>query len=318
MTRCGRVSLVGRPNVGKSTLLNALLGERLAITSPHPQTTRDAVRGILTTDEAQYVFVDTPGIHPPRSRLGRWMNDVARQAAYDADAIVLVIEAPRDGAARSADRAPPDAMASDERRTDVDLAIASELPPLPTILVVNKVDRLKDKTRLLPIIASFAARHSFAATIPLSAKRKEGLGSLLDEVRALLPVQPRLFDADALSDQPQRFFVAELVRQQVLKHTRQEVPHGVAVAVERFDESVTPQRIEAVIHVSREAHTKILVGAGGRMLKAIGTAARARIEQMLGARVHLALRVHVAADWMNDQARLRELGYAKESDEEEP
>jgi GTPase len=295
-TRSGRVALVGLPNVGKSTLLNALLGERIAIVSPHPQTTRVAVRGVLTKKATQYVFVDTPGVHAPRTRLGRWMNDVARQAARDADVLVLVAEVPRDGFVGA---------------SEADLALASELPNLPTVLVLSKVDRLVDKARLLPLIAAFAETRSFAATIPLSAKRKDGIERLLEELALRLPEQPWLFEANTLSDQPERFFVAELVREQVLRHTRQEVPHGVAVVVERFDESVKPPRILVAIVVAREAHTKILVGAGGRTVKKIGTAARARVERMLGTRVHLDVHVRAAPDWMNDPARLRDLGYGR-------
>jgi GTP-binding protein Era len=293
-TRSGHVALVGRPNVGKSTLMNALVGQPLAIVSPQPQTTRETVHGILTTEETQYVFIDTPGLHTPRSRLGRWMNDVARQAAHDSDAIVLVVEAATLGA---------------QRNLDADLDLAAQLPRVPAVLVLSKVDRVKEKERLLPIIAAFAEAHSFAATVPLSARRADGIDHLLAELRPLLPEQPLLFEPDTLSDQPERFFVAELVREQVLLSTRQEVPHGVAVVVERFDGSVEPTRIEVAIHVAREAHTKILVGSGGRMVKSIGIAARARIERMLGAQVHLELSVRATPDWMNNEARLREMGY---------
>jgi GTP-binding protein Era len=295
-TRAGHVALVGRPNVGKSTLMNALVGQPLAIVSALPQTTRDAVRGVLTADGAQYVFSDTPGVHAPRSRLGRWMNDVARQVARDADAVVLVVEAGKSGA---------------QPLLDTELALAAELPNVPTVLVLSKVDRVKDKEDLLPIIAAFAEAHPFAATVPLSAKRKDGLEALLGELRPLLPEQPMLFEPETLSDQPERFFVAELVREQVLLHTRQEVPHGVAVVVESFDESVKPTRIAVAIHVSRDAHTKILVGAGGRMVKSIGIAARARVERLLGARVHLELSVRATPDWMNNEASLREMGYGR-------
>ena len=294
--RSGHVALVGRPNVGKSTLMNALVGQPLAIVSPQPQTTREAVRGVLTTEGTQYVFIDTPGVHAPHTRLGRWMNDVARQVAHDADAVVLVVEAAKLGG---------------QPFLEADVALAAELPNVPTVLVLSKVDRVKDKTLLLPMIAAFAQAHPFAATVPLSAKRKDGVDHLLAELRTLLPEQPMLFEPDTLSDQPERFFVAELVREQVLRHTRQEVPHGVAVVVERFDESVKPARIEVVIHVAREAHTKILVGAGGRMVKSIGTAARARVERMLGTRVHLELSVRATPDWMNSEARLREMGYGR-------
>jgi GTPase len=294
-TRAGRVALIGRPNVGKSTLLNTLLGEPIAIVSLHPQTTRDTVRGVLTAGDTQFAFVDTPGLHEPRTRLGKWMNETARQAARDADVLVLLVEAPRD------DKAP--------RPSPADLALAAELPKLPTVLAINKVDKLKDKSQLLPLIAAFAEAHPFATTVPISARRANGTERLLAEVRALLPEQPFLFESDTLSDQPVRFFVAEFVREQILKATRQEVPHGVAVVVERFDESGKMPHIEVAVHVARDAHKKILIGAQGQMLKRIGTAARARVEQMLERRVHLQLWVRTTPDWMDDPARLRELGY---------
>jgi GTP-binding protein Era len=281
--------------VGKSTLLNTLLGEPIAIVSLHPQTTRDTVRGVLTASHTQYVFVDTPGLHEPRTRLGHWMNETARQAARDADVLVLLVEAPRDGEA--------------PRPHPADLTLAAELPGVPTVLAINKVDRLKDKALLLPFIAALSERLAFAATVPVSGKRANGTDRLLDEVRALLPEQPFIFEADTLSDQPERFFVAEFVREQILRQTRQEVPHGVAVVVERFDESGKMPHIEVAVHVAREAHKKILVGAHGQMLKRIGIAARARVEQMLARRVHLHLWVRSTPDWMDDPARLRDLGY---------
>lgn len=315
-SHCGRIAIVGRPNVGKSTLLNALLGEPIAITSPHPQTTRETVRGVLTVADTQYVFVDTPGLQidapagsprrhapgsagawskpgarahgAPRSRLGEWMNEAARQAAREADAVVLVV---------------------DGEPTPTDEALAAELPEKRTVLVINKVDRVKDKAQLLPLLASIGERHAFAAIVPMSAKRGVGTDGLLSELRALLPEQPFLYEPDTLSDQPVRFFVAEFVREQILAHTRQEVPHGVAVVVERFDESTDVPHIEIAVHVARESHKKILIGAGGQMLKRVGTAARARVEQMLGKQVHLRLWVRATPDWMNDPARLRELGY---------
>jgi GTP-binding protein Era len=290
-TRSGRVVIVGRPNVGKSTLLNALLGEPIAITSPHPQTTREPVRGILTAGDTQIVFVDTPGLHTARTRLGERMNRTARDQASEADAVVLVAEVHAGGAAEE------------------DLALARELGRLPAVLVLNKVDRLKDKSKLLPVIESFAAAHAFAAIVPMSARRADGVDRLVAELAKVVPEQPFLFEADTLSDQPVRFFVAEFVREQILQHTRQEVPHGVAVVVERFDESTDVPHIELAVHVARESHKKILIGAQGRMMKTIGTAARARVEQMLGKKVHLRLWVRATPDWMNDPAKLRELGY---------
>ena len=285
------MAIVGRPNVGKSTLLNALLGEPIAITSPHPQTTRDAVRGVLTVGDTQFVFVDTPGVHAARSKLGEHMNEAAREEAREADALVFVVE-PK----------------LDER----DLALARELPKLPTILAINKVDLVKDKSQLLPLLEAFAKAHPFDAMVPVSARRANGTEGLLKELRERLPEQPFLFEPDTLSDQPTRFFVAEFVREQVLRLTKQEVPHGVAVVVERFDETPKVPHIEVAIHVARESHKKILIGARGDMLKAIGTKARARVEEMLGRQVHLKLWVRATPDWMNDAAKLRDMGYGQE------
>ena len=293
--RAGRVALIGRPNVGKSTLLNALVEERIAITSHHPQTTRDSVRGVLTRGDVQYVFVDTPGLHEPRTQLGRRMNEAARRAMRESDVLVLIVEAPRGARLPAAD--------------DADLAILAELPKLPTILAINKVDRLNDKSVLLPLITLLTERHEFAATIPLSAKLADGMERLLEETRSLLPEQPPLFEADTLSDQPVRFFVAEFVREQILRQTRQEVPHGVAVSVLRFDEARKIPLIEVGVYVARQAHRKILIGAKGRMIKRIGTAARIRVERMLSRKVRLELRVHHAPGWMDDAAQLRELGF---------
>ncbi len=300
-TRAGRVALVGRPNVGKSTLLNALLGQSIAITSPHPQTTRTTVRGVVTRGDAQYVLLDTPGLHAPRNRLGRYMNEGAVEAVDGADAVVLLVEAPRPGA-------PPGPA-------DADLSLLSQLPSRPAVLAINKVDRLVEKAELLPFIAAFAERlPELRATVPISARRRQGLDALLDELAALLPAQPLLFEPETLSDQPVRFFVAEFVREQVLRKVRQEVPHGVAVVVDAFDDSGKVPRIEATIHVTREGHKKILVGAKGAMLKSIGTAARARVEAMLESHVHLRLQVRATPDWADSDARLRELGYGKGSD----
>jgi GTP-binding protein Era len=298
--RAGRVALVGRPNVGKSTLLNALLGERIAITSHHPQTTRGSVRGVLTRSDVQYVFVDTPGLHEPRTQLGRRMNEAARRAMKEADVVVLIVEAPREPRMSPAE--------------DADAAILAELPTLPTILAVNKIDRLKDKSVLLPLITSLTESHEFVATVPISARLADGGERLLEEIRSVLPKQPLLFEPDTLSDQPVRFFVAEFVREQILRHTRQEVPHGVAVAVLRFEEGGRIPLIEVGVYVAREAHRKILIGAKGQMIKRIGTAARAPIERMLSRKVRLELRVHHDPGWMDDAARLSQLGLGEGPD----
>jgi GTP-binding protein Era len=293
VTRSGHVAIVGRPNVGKSTLLNALLGEPIAITSPHPQTTRDVVRGVLTVGDTQFVFVDTPGVHTARNKLGEHMNAATQEQAREADAIVLVVE-PK----------------IDER----DLKLARELPHVATILAINKIDLVKDKTELLPLLQAFSQAHKFDAMVPVSARRTNGMDGLLKELRERLPEQPFLFEPDTLSDQPTRFFVAEFVREQILAMTKQEVPHGVAVVVERFDETPKVPHIEVAIHVARESHKKILIGAGGEMLKNIGSRARHRVEEMLGMQVHLKLWVRATPDWMNDPAKLRDMGYGPEGE----
>jgi GTP-binding protein Era len=293
--RAGGVAIVGRPNVGKSTLLNALVGEPIAITSPHPQTTRATVRGVLTAGDSQYVWLDTPGLHSPRTELGRRMNKAARRAALDADVLVVIVAAPT-GSGR-------------DELGHADSRMIAELPSMPTVLVVNKIDRLKDKARLLPFLASLPASRAIGATVPVSATKGDGLSELLAEVRALLPRQPFLFEPDTLSDQPMRFFVAEFVREQVLRHVAQEVPHGVAVVVERFDESGPATAIEVTVHAARESHKKILVGADGRMVKRITADARQRIERMLCRTVHLQVRVRITSGWVDDPQRLRALGY---------
>jgi GTP-binding protein Era len=295
--RAGRVAILGRPNVGKSTLLNALVGERIAIVSPQPQTTRDPVAGILTTDAAQLVFVDTPGVHRAKTRLGARMNEIAREVTHDADLVFFLTDA---GPA--------------EMRED-DLAILREIPAkVPVVLVVTKVDRIKDKTKLLPILETHAKRRDFAAVVPLSPTRAVlgkdgGLGALVAQATRLLPEGEALFAPDELSDKPARFFVAELVREQILNQTREEVPHGVATTVERFDESGDMAKIAVTVHVDKESHKKIVVGEKGARIKAIGTEARKRAAELLGKRVHLELWVKVTPRWYESEARMKELGY---------
>jgi GTPase len=299
VTRAGRVAIVGRPNVGKSTLLNALVGEPIAITSPHPQTTRETVHGVSTVGDTQYVWLDAPGLHAPRSELGKEMNKSARRALRDADVAVVLVAAPRDG-----EKWPTP--------SDADRALIVELPSMPIVLAINKVDRLKDKSALLGSLKSLSELREARAAVPISAKTGVGLPALLAEVRNLLPEQPPLFEPDTLSDQPTRFFVAEYVREQILKHVAQEVPHGVAVVVERFDESEETVVIEVLVHAAREGHKKILVGADGKMVKRITAAARRRIERLLEREVRLKVRIRATRGWMDDLNRLRALGYGAE------
>lgn len=296
--RCGTVALVGRPNVGKSTLLNAMLGTRLAITSHHPQTTRDRIAGILTTAQTQFIFLDTPGVHKPKNRLGQRMNDLAAGTAADADAIVLVVDV---GPAARPEVRPEDTE------------VVRSLPEgKPVILVVNKVDRVAEKPKLLDYLAAYAAMREFTAIVPVSAKKRDGIQRLLGVIESVLPKGEPLYPEDELSDRPVRFFIAELVREQVLMRTRQEVPHGVAVTVDAFEEGRKLTRITISVHVAKESHKGIIIGQAGKMLAAIGSAARERAERLLGQKVHLDVRVKATPGWFDDAARLADLGYGEE------
>jgi GTP-binding protein Era len=295
--RTGRVALVGRPNVGKSTLLNALLGEPLAITSHHPQTTRDRITGVLTEPLAQFVLVDTPGLHEPRTRLGIRMNQEARGAIEGSDVVVFVTDV----------RADPGAAVDPG-----DAALLASLPASrPAVLVVNKVDRVKDKGLLLPLLEAYGKERSFAAIVPLSARRDGRMTALKDVLRGLLPSGERVYERDTLTDRPARFLVAEIVRGEVLKKTRAEVPHGIAIVVDRFDEAGKTVKIDLSVVVEKESHKKIVIGKGGALLKSVGTDARRKVEALLGRRVHLALWVKVVPGWAQSDARLVELGYGE-------
>lgn len=300
VARAGTIALVGRPNVGKSTLLNALLGERIAITSHHPQTTRDRIAGILTSHElgAQLVFLDTPGVHAPRHELGKRMNELAAAAARDADVVVFMTDVGKD---------PRPAVRDDDRR------ILAGIPAeKATILVVNKVDRVTPKAKLFPVLEAYGAARDFAAVIPVSALRTDGVQRVAREAAALVPEGPPLHPEEELSDKPLRFFVAELVREQILRRTREEVPHGVAVTVEAYDDGPKLARIAVTIHVAKESHKAILIGQKGKMLATLGAAARRRAETLVGKKVHLETFVRTTPRWFDDPARLADMGYDDE------
>jgi GTP-binding protein Era len=292
----GRVAIIGRPNVGKSTLLNALLGEPIAITSRHPQTTRDRIAGVLTEGDAQIVFVDTPGVHEARTKLGARMNQEAREGARDADVVLFLTDV---------SSVPKPGMRAEDTR------ILGTIPAdKAVILVVNKVDKVKPKSELLPVLEGHGKARDFAAVVPMSALRADGVRDLIAEVVKLLPEGPALFEDDSISDKPLRFFVAEFVREQILRKTREEVPHGVAVVVERFDESGRMPKIDLAIHVDKESHKAIIIGAGGSLLKAIGTEARGRVERLMGQQVALRTFVRVTPGWYEKDSALRDMGYA--------
>ena len=297
--RSGKVALVGRPNVGKSTLLNAAVGQALAIVSPVPQTTRNQILGVVPRGDAQIAMLDTPGLHKPHSRLGRSMNVAARNAAREADVVVFVTDIPAKVQGQIPVHPGDRTLLSD---------IGSDKP---TLLVVNKVDRLKEKAKLLPLLDALSKIRDFAAIVPISARTEDGVDRVLDEVAKLLPEQGPLFGEDMLTDRPIRFFAAEYVREQILLATRQEVPHAAGVEIRRFDERGKVVRIEAIIHVEREGQKRILIGEKGALIKTIGTAARQKIEELLERQVHLELWVEVTPGWTNSAVAIAELGYGE-------
>jgi len=288
--RAGFVALIGRPNVGKSTLLNVLLGQKVAIVSPRPQTTRTAIRGILHRPDAQVVFVDTPGIHEPRTRLGAYMVEQARRAIPDADVVCMVVD-----------------ISEAPRRLDERIAALVRRARARRILVLNKID--------LPVAAGTDHVRAYRALAPwdmevaVSALHHQGMEALIDEIVRLLPAGPPLYPANQVTDQSEREHVAELVREQVLRFTQQEVPHGVAVEVEEWEEKEKTTYIRLTILVERESQKAILIGAGGTMLKKIGSGARHNIERALGRPVYLDLWIKTRDHWRDDPNALHWLGY---------
>ncbi len=295
--RAGRVAIIGRPNVGKSTLINAILGQKLAIITPTPGTTRSCMLGVYASDEppTQIAFIDTPGLERPRNVLGRVLVEEAQGSFDDADAVLLLIDATH--------RGPGGALIVPE---DEQVLEQIEAAGKPVVLALNKVDKVPDKGALLPRLAAWDERHELSALVPISALKGKNIAPLIAELRELMP-QGVLYDADFLTDRPTRFFAAELVREAIIKQTRQEVPHCVAVQVEEFSEDPELTRISATIHVDRSSHKGILIGARGSRLKEIGTAARLEIEALLQRKVFLKLWVKVDNDWTRDPNRVREL-----------
>ncbi len=316
--RAGMVTIVGQPNVGKSTLMNALLGEKLAITSPKPQTTRDQIRGIYTAEDTQIVFVDTPGIHEARSPLNRAMVGQAIEALEQVDLVVVVIDADKVrmgwkkagmDPARGVD-APEDGEGAERRLARRDRKLLRRVRQYTDrfLFVLNKIDKVR-KTQLLPMLATFSAVPGCMGVVPVSAKTSDGLDALVAAIRPTLPVGPRLYDAELLTDRSLRFLCAELLREQVFHNTREEVPYGVAVQIEVFDEHADVTHIQAVVWVERASQRGILLGKGGQMMKLLASNARAQMEVMLDHRVYLEVLVRVEPRWTERLETLRRLGY---------
>jgi len=298
--RCGWIALAGPPNSGKSTLLNAYLGQKIAIISSKPQTTRNQISGILTRPGSQIVFLDTPGLHVKRGLMNRMLMHAARQAIEAADVLLLILDANRYAA----------------KPQLLDSGLPHLLSPLanaqhkPLVIAANKIDAVKDKKLLLPVLERLHRQWPQAEIFPISALREEGLPELLDTLSKLLPVQPPMFPEDQVSTVPMRFMAAEIVREKLFVHLKQELPYSVGVDIDSWEENADKglTTIHATIYVARASHKSMVIGKAGQLLKTIGTLARQELEKMLEQRVHLELWVKVREDWTEDPAFLRQLG----------
>lgn len=292
----GFAALVGRPNVGKSTLMNGMIGEKIAIMSDRPQTTRNKIMGILSTDKAQILFLDTPGIHKPLHKLGEYMNQAAIGTLNQVDVVLFVADA-------------------SEKKGAGEKFILEYLKKTktPVLLVINKIDKIAEKNRLLAIMKSYTEEMKFAAVIPVSALKQEGFDELQEEIVRYLPEGPSMFPEDELTDQPMRIIAAEMIREKVLRNTHDEVPHAIAVEINEFKDRPNGSAfIRATIFVERESQKGIVIGSKGSLLKKIGQEARADIESLTGAGVFLDLWVKVRPDWRNKAKALKEFGYKEE------
>jgi GTP-binding protein Era len=293
--RCGYVSIVGRPNVGKSTLLNHILGQKLCITSRKPQTTRHRILGIVSRDNVQVIYVDTPGIHgEERKAINRYMNRAATSALRDVDVILFVVDALK-------------------WTTDDELVLEKlKTAKVPVLLVINKVDTLDDKAALLPAIEKLTQRMDFAAVLPVSALRGHNLDELHEAVGKRLPLSPPFFDEGQITDRSQRFLAAEMVREKIMRQLGEEIPYELTVEIEEFKKEGKLLRISACILVEREGQKKIVIGDGGSRLKLIGTEARLDMVKMFDSKIMLALWVKVKGGWSDDERALKSLGYSSD------
>ncbi|MGI1806998.1 GTPase Era [Exiguobacterium sp. TDN 0502] len=291
--KSGFVSIIGRPNVGKSTFLNRVIGQKIAIMSDKPQTTRNKIQGVYTTEDVQTIFIDTPGIHKPKHKLGDFMMKVATNALREVDAILFMVNVT-------------------EPKGKGDDFIIEKLKELdtPIILVMNKVDLIHPND-IPPIIESYKNELEFAAVVPISALQGNNVGPLLDEIAKILPEGPMYYPADQVTDHPERFIISEMIREKVLQKTRDEVPHSIAVAIDQIKtrENGNMVDVHATILIERDSQKGIIIGKRGALLKEIGSEARTDIEMLLGTKVYLNLWVKVQKDWRNKAGQLRELGF---------
>ena len=288
--KSGFVAIVGRPNTGKSTLLNKITGDKLAIVSNKPQTTRNAILAIETTDDYQLIFVDTPGVHKPKTKLGEYMNKVVSDTITDVDAAVMVADAAKE-------------IGEQEK------SIINQLKErnLPTVLVINKVDTV-EKEKILPLIAGYSELYDFAEVLPMSALR-ESADKVISSVLGLIGEGPMYYPADQMTDMPEKTIAAEIIREKILRLFDKEVPHGTAVEIEKFTDGENLLSIEAAIYCEKNSHKAIIIGKGGEALKRVGSYARADMEKFFGKKIYLRLWVKVRSDWRNTESDLKTLGF---------
>ena len=294
MKRTGFIAIVGRPNVGKSTLLNSILGEKVAIVSSKPQTTRNRIIGIHTKGDDQYVFLDTPGIFKPRNTLGSFMVKTANSSMQDADAVILVVDTGK--------------PVSDVEKNVIEYLKKTETPG---VLALNKIDTYR-REQIAEAISSYAALHNFSAIVPICAKNGKGVDELLDECTPFLQESDFFFPEDMVTDQSERQVAAEVIREKLLRTLNKEIPHGVAVAIEEFKDEVSLVSIRAEIYCEKASHKGIIVGKNGEELKRVGSYARADLEAILGTKVYLNLWVKVKENWRDSQRGITDFGYSEE------
>ncbi|MBQ8636580.1 MAG: GTPase Era [Clostridia bacterium] len=291
--KSGFAAIIGMPNVGKSTLLNAAVGQKIAIISDKPQTTRNKILAIYNDENSQIIFTDTPGIHKPHNRLGEMMVRSAKESMNDNDILIMVVDASRP-----------------VQDTERDIAQSIKNTGLRSILVINKVDVVK-KDSLLPLIADYSNLNDFDAIVPVSAKTGDGIGFLIDEIKTLLENGPQYYYDDMITDQPEKQLAAEIIREKMLWLLDKEVPHGIAIEIERMKEKESITAINAVIYCEKDTHKGIIIGKNGEMLKRIGALARTDIEKMLDKKVYLELWVRVKKDWRNNNYLLKNFGFVQ-------
>ena len=294
MKKTGFIAIVGRPNVGKSTLMNAILGEKVAIVSNKPQTTRNRITGIHTRGEEQFVFLDTPGIHSPKNSLGEYMVKAADSTMRDADAVVLVIDAGKEIS-----------------KVEENVIAYLKKSGIPAVLAINKID-LYRREQLAETISAYAAKHDFEAFVPIAAKNGKNVQELLDECAKFLSESPWFFPEDMVTDQPERQIAAEIIREKILRTLNKEVPHGTAVVIEEFKDEKSLVSIRAEIFCEKASHKGIIVGKDGASLKLIGSYAREDLERLLGTKVYLNLWVKVKENWRESARTVENFGYRNE------